>query len=58
MKISVVLLAHNEERNIDHEIESINKNILKKFKKHEFIVVEDGSVDKTKEIILKKKKKN
>ena len=58
MKISVVLLAHNEERNIDHEIESINKNILKKFKKHEFIIVEDGSVDKTKEIILKKKKEN
>ena len=57
MKISVILLAHNEEKNIDYEIESINKNILKKIKKHEFIVVEDGSIDKTKEIILRKKKK-
>ena len=57
MKISVVLLAHNEEKNIDYEIESINKNILKKFRKHEFIIVEDGSTDRTKEIILTKKKK-
>ena len=28
MKISVILLAHNEEKNIGHEIDLVKKNIL------------------------------
>ncbi|MAH02723.1 MAG: hypothetical protein CMI70_02900 [Candidatus Pelagibacter sp.] len=57
MKISVILLAHNEEKNIGHEIDLVKENILDKLEDYEFIVVEDGSIDKTKEIILEKKKK-
>ena len=57
MKISIILLAHNEEKNISYEIDSVKKNILDKLEDYEFIVAEDGSVDRTKEIILEKKKK-
>ena len=57
MKISIILLAHNEEKNISYEIDLIKKNILDKLEDYEFIVAEDGSVDRTKEIILEKKKK-
>lgn len=56
MKISIILLAHNEEKNISYEIESIKKNILNKLDQYELIIVEDGSTDKTREIILEKKK--
>ena len=57
MKISIILLAHNEEKNISYEIDLVKKNILDKLEDYEFIVAEDGSVDRTKEIILEKKKK-
>ena len=57
MKISIILLVHNEEKNISYEIDSVKRNILDKLEDYEFIVVEDGSIDKTKEIILEKKKK-
>ena len=57
MKISIILLAHNEEKNISSEIDLVKKNILDKLEDYEFIVAEDGSVDRTKEIILEKKKK-
>jgi len=56
MKISIILLAHNEEKNIGYEIDNIRKNILEKLKNYEFIISEDGSVDKTKDIINEKKK--
>ena len=56
MKISIILLAHNEEKNIGYEIDNIHKNILEKLKNYEFIISEDGSVDKTKDIINEKKK--
>ena len=52
MKISIILLVHNEEKNISYEIDSVKKNILDKLEDYEFIVVEDGSIDRTKEIIL------
>ena len=57
MKISIILLVHNEEKNISYEIDSVKRNILDKLEDYEFIVVEDGSIDRTKEIILEKKKK-
>ena len=57
MKISIILLAHNEENNISYEISSIKKNILDKLEDYEFIIAEDGSNDRTREIILEEKKK-
>jgi len=56
MKVTIIILAHNEEKNISYEIDSIKKNILDKLNEYEFIIVEDGSIDKTREIILEKKK--
>jgi len=57
MKISIILLAYNEEKNISDEIDNIKEIILNKLENYEFIVAEDGSIDRTKEIILEKKKK-
>ena len=57
MKVSIILLAHNEEKNIAYEIDSIKDKILNKLNEYEFIISEDGSTDKTREIILKKKRK-
>ena len=56
MKISIILLAYNEEKNISDEIDNIKEIILNKLENYEFIVAEDGSIDRTKEIILEKKK--
>ena len=56
MKVSIILLAHNEEKNIAYEIDSIKDKILNKLNEYEFIISEDGSTDKTREIILRKKK--
>ena len=57
MKISIILLAYNEEKNIKDEINKVKEVILDKLDNHEFIIAEDGSTDKTKEIILEKKGK-
>ena len=57
MKISIILLAYNEEKNINDEIDSVQKIILDRLDNYEFIIAEDGSTDKTKEIILEKQKK-
>ena len=54
MKISIILLAYNEEKNINDEIDSVQKIILDRLDNYEFIIAEDGSTDKTKEIILEK----
>ena len=56
MKISIILLAYNEEKKISDEIDAIKKIILDRLEDYEFIIAEDGSTDKTKEIILEKKK--
>ncbi len=56
MKISIILLAYNEEKKISDEIDAIKKIILDRLEDCEFIIAEDGSTDKTKEIILEKKK--
>lgn len=49
--ISIVLPAFNEEENIKKAITSIDKHIKSRFHKHEIIVVNNGSRDKTKQII-------
>ena len=56
MKISIILLAYNEEKKINDEIDSVQKIILDRLDNYEFIIAEDGSTDKTKEIILEKQK--
>tara|TARA_Y100000741_G_scaffold255879_1_gene197243 strand:+ start:673 stop:1383 length:711 start_codon:yes stop_codon:yes gene_type:complete len=56
-KLTLILLAHNEEKTILRDIEDINKNILKKIKNTEFIICQDGSSDKTHKIISSVKKK-
>lgn len=51
MKLSLILLAHNEEANIKDEIENLYNNIASKVKECEVIICEDGSADQTKKII-------
>ena len=57
MKISIILLAYNEEKKISDEIDTIKKIILDRLEDCEFIIAEDGSNDKTKDIIKDLKKK-
>jgi len=52
-KISVVVPAYNEEKIIGETIQTIDDYLKKNFKKHEIIVVADGSTDKTFEIAKK-----
>jgi glycosyltransferase involved in cell wall biosynthesis len=47
MKLSVIIPAHNEERNISTALEKISDFLDKKKYEYEIIVSEDGSVDKT-----------
>jgi glycosyltransferase involved in cell wall biosynthesis len=53
LKISFILLAHNEEKNIEKDIYSLKKKVLDKLNKSEYelIISEDGSVDGTKKKI-------
>jgi glycosyltransferase involved in cell wall biosynthesis len=46
--VSVVMAVHNEENNIRAAIESILNQTFTDF---EFIIIDDGSTDKTPEII-------
>ena len=50
MKISVLMPAYNSEKFISKSIDSI---IKQSYLNYEFIIVDDGSVDSTKEIIKK-----
>ena len=55
-KLTLILLAHNEEKTILDDIKNIHKIILKKIKNTEFIIFQDGSIDKTHKIISSVKK--
>lgn len=55
MKISFVIPAYNEERNIHDCIESIKKEIARIPGDYEIIVVNNASTDKTREIASKEK---
>lgn len=59
MKISFILLAHNEEKNIEKDIYSLKNKVLDKLNKsqYELIISEDGSIDDTKKIIKNLKRK-
>ena len=50
MKISVVIPMFNEEENVKKTLEEIN-NVLKIFNEFEIIVVDDGSIDKTYQLV-------
>ena len=52
--ISIVLPVHNEFLNLKKLIEEWDMELKKNtFIKHEFVIVEDGSTDGTKELIKK-----
>ena len=51
IKLSIVILVHNEEKSIEKEIQDINRMIIKKFKNTEFIITQDGSIDKSDKIL-------
>ena len=57
IKLSIVILVHNEEKSIAKEIEDINRIIISKIKNVEFIITQDGSIDKSDKIIKSLKKK-
>ena len=56
IKLSIVILVHNEEKSIAKEIEDINRIIISKIKNVEFIITQDGSIDKSDKIIKSLKK--
>lgn len=58
MNISIVVPAYNEEKVIEKNLNIISEYCEKKFAKFEIIVVDDGSIDRTKEILRKSKDKN
>jgi len=51
--VSIILPVHNEKDAIEEVIRSIHKNVYSKLDDAEFIVVEDGSTDGTKELLQK-----
>ena len=55
-EISVVLPAYNEEENIEKQISDVHNYLKKKFSSYEIIIVNNGSRDKTKQIIQKLQK--
>jgi len=58
MNISIVTTAFNEEECIDNFIEEVSQTVSKITNNYEIILVDNGSVDRTLEIILAKAKKN
>ena len=57
IRLSIVILVHNEEKSIEKEIQDINIIIIKKFKNAEFIITQDGSIDNSDKILKSFKKK-
>jgi len=55
--LSIILMVHNEEKTIASEVKNYYEKIVKKMPKSELIIAEDGSNDKTREILYKLAKK-
>jgi glycosyltransferase involved in cell wall biosynthesis len=51
VSLSVVLPAYNEEGNIEKTVSEAISYLKKRFREYEIIVVNDGSVDRTGEIV-------
>lgn len=58
MNISVVIPAYNEERRIEPSLKQIISYLSEHFDKYEIIIVDDGSDDKTYEMISRYKNEN
>lgn len=52
MDLSVIIPAYNEEKRIKKTLETINTYLDRKKHNYEIIVVNDGSTDKTKDVVL------
>jgi len=57
VRLSIVIPAYNEEKAIGNVIDDIKKVMNKTNRNYEIIVVDDGSIDKTTDIVKKKKVK-
>ena len=53
--ISVVIPVYNEEKSIARVLSDVAKSMKESFKEHEIIVINDGSTDKTAEVLEKEK---
>lgn len=56
MKVSIGIMAHNEEKNIARLLNAIKNQMLKKVDISEIIVVSSGSTDNTNQIVKKSRK--
>ena len=54
--ISIVFPVHNEINNLEELISSWHNTLLNQQLEHEFVIVEDGSTDGTKELIIQLEK--
>ena len=57
MNLTIIILAHNEEKTIKKHVEDIKRKIINKIKKTELIIFHDGSRDSTHKILLQLKRK-
>ena len=55
--ISIVFPVHNEINNLEELISNWHNTLLNQQLEHEFVIVEDGSTDGTKELIIQLEKK-
>ena len=55
--ISIVFPVHNEKNNLEELISSWHNALISHQLEHEFVIVEDGSTDGTKELIIQLEKK-
>ena len=52
MNLTIIILAHNEEKTIKKHVEDIKRKIINKIKNTELIIFHDGSRDSTHKILL------
>ena len=55
MKVSVIIPAYNAEKHIIHSLDSLNEQTIKDF---EIVIIDDGSEDRTAEVVEDYKRKN
>ena len=55
MKLSIVIPVYNEEHNIDNTLKEVIEHVNKKYIDYEIIIADDGSTDRTRDVIKKYK---